>query len=149
MSHSPSPGTLSSRLKSFGGQMLSLPTNSFFTTPLFPTGAAKAEVKGLPSLSQAASSGANNPFGGRVVKVFPCNCSDNYWITVAPPRSGLPKDLIYDQKTITYEYKKVTSVGVQLLGTWQGQAVCLIVDPNSGCDPVMVAPRMFMVGTSK
>lgn len=94
-----------------------------------------------------SSSGGNLPFGGLSTTVIDCNCSDNYLITVKPAGSN-PNKLIYDPKsTKVYAFGQVTTPGTQLLGTWKGEDVCLIVSGDH-CDEVGTGKIMVMVGTS-
>lgn len=134
-------------------------------TPLLQTQTSKTETKimnGATSVPDAAllssllsggagsSAGQNKPFGGLSTYVENCMaCSGNYYIRVTPPKSDLPRELIYEPgRSILYEYKQITKPGVELLGTWDTLKTCKQPVCNGNCCTVHTGERIVMVGTS-
>lgn len=84
------------------------------------------------------------PFGGQIMEVFPCPCSNNTKLTVGPPKGG---DFMLEASTIIYDYGNVSTPGVWVTGLYEPVGVCLIPS-GDGCATVPNSGSIYMIGTS-
>ncbi len=96
-----------------------------------------------------ALAGPGLPFGGQIIATIPCVCSLNLLIINRPIGNTSYPFLIFGIGSILYPFFDLWKPGTFIMGTYVAADVCVIfVGGDHPCKPIMIAPRIFMVGTS-
>lgn len=96
------------------------------------------------SIKSIPSKGALG-FGGEIMDVMVCDCSENIAIVVGTPTPGV---YMYEPTTILYEYYNLFTSGSWVLGTYTPGGVCLEIS-GPDCTPLAnPTGTIDMAGTS-
>lgn len=96
-----------------------------------------------------AIAGPGLPFGGQIIATIPCVCSLNLLIINRPIGNTSYPFLIFGIGSILYPFFDLWKPGTFIMGNYGLVDACVIfVGGDHPCKPIMIAPRIFMVGTS-
>ena len=96
-----------------------------------------------------ALAGPGLPFGGQIIATIPCICSLNLLIINRPIGNTSYPFLIFGIGSILYPFFDLWKPGTFIMGNYGLIDACVIfVGGEHPCKPIMIAPRIFMVGTS-